>query len=184
MRTKIVEATQGLNFGKFLVGELDEKEIAHPSSIDVGKSTIRACGFGDVGRWRWVMDLQTREGIFVQFGGVAVNDLNKHQVWVCPMFEPTLVKLYEYGSAPVESLPDLIELPADVGGALYGHRRNAPWSAADCRYLNKRQARGLLVMCHRKHEYPSVVAMPSGWVCIEDGCEDWSSRELPKGSRD
>lgn len=124
MRTKILEATQGLNFGKFLVGELDDSEIGRSSSVHHGRTTLEACGFADVSGWRWVLDLQTREGVFVEMSRFGVRKLDQHQVWVCPLFEPTLHRLGELGPVPVRELPDLLELSYDEAPfELFGYRR-------------------------------------------------------------
>ncbi len=129
MKTKFIEATQsvegGPNWGKFAVSQFDEEEVLRPSVIDPTLPLLRACGWLSRGQFL-VLDLQTGEGAFFYPGGSAHADLEKHAVWVCPMFEPFLAWLYEAvkGDQPVnlDSLPSLVELPG-VPGAMYGYRR-------------------------------------------------------------
>lgn len=70
------------------------------------------------------MDFATREGAAFSPGGFAKADLEKHRLWVCPMFEPFLEWLYK------QNLVDLDKLPAkvDIEGPkqLYGYRRPGP----------------------------------------------------------
>jgi len=54
--------------------------------------------------------------------GVASADLNKHQIWVCPMFEPFLNWLYKQDVSDLDQLPSLVDL-GDVPTALFGYRR-------------------------------------------------------------
>lgn len=121
MKTRIVEATNGFNWGKFLLGQFDT-EYEFRSAVLEGSNPVR--------RWRptdvLVFDLATGEGAIFFPGGSVEYDLNmKHQIWVCPMYEPFLRWLYD------QPLPiDLDSLPASVNvdpegklSALYGRRR-------------------------------------------------------------
>lgn len=126
MRTKLIEATQGagsgFNWGKFCIALFDA-EWGHPSAIDTGSRAplLARCGWGR--EFLWVLDLQTGEGVYVQPSGSAHADLQKHRVWVCPMFEPFLQWLYaQKNPADLDSLPSLVELP-DAPAAMYGYRR-------------------------------------------------------------
>ena len=136
MRTKIIEAVQSKaepgNWGKFLVGEFDE-EWAHASQVDPDRvPLLRACGWW--GRDRlWVLDLQTGEGAYFTPGGSAKADLDKHAVWVCPLYQPFLEWLYERhrengGHLSLDDLPDVVELP-NAEFALQGYRRPGPEEA-------------------------------------------------------
>jgi len=123
MKTKIIEATNveagGFNYGKFMLGRMDG-EWGHKSAIDDK-------GYGLLGRigWTrqhlWVMDLQTGEGACFLPGGHAANDLDKHKVWVCPMFEPFLQWLYTQQLDDLDALPDLVQLEA--ASDMRGYRR-------------------------------------------------------------
>ena len=132
MRTKIIEGVQDLNvpgnWGKFLLGEPDT-EWARESAVDsIGPWPL----LGRIG-WTpehlWVLDLQTGEGAFFRPGGLASADLEKHAVWVCPLFGPFLGWLYDrYRENPrldIDDLPDVAELP-DAPFALSGYRRPGP----------------------------------------------------------
>lgn len=126
MKTAVVEVTNhptGINYGKFLVGQFDW-EWAYRSVIDDGVDLLSGRGWsrGHV----LVLDLQTGEGAIFRLGGLASADLNKHQVWVCPMFEPFLAWLYRTWDPDrdVTQLPAVVELTeAEAPSAMYGHRR-------------------------------------------------------------
>ena len=135
MKTKIIEGVQDLekpeNWGKFLVGVLDE-EWARESRISPGQPLLRACGWWGPERL-WVLDLQTGEGAYFSPGGMARADLEKHRIWVCPLYEPFLEWLYRQwnecgGKLDIDGLPDVVELP-DAEFALYGYRRPGPEEA-------------------------------------------------------
>lgn len=126
MKTKIIEVTQntvtGFNWGKMLLGRLDE-EWGHHSVVGSPSSLVRQCGWtpGHL----WVLDLQTGEGAFLRIGGSPHVDLEKHAVWVCPMYEPFLEWLYVQNLADLDALPSVVELP-DAEPAFAGYRRLGP----------------------------------------------------------
>lgn len=136
MKTKIIEAVQSKehpgNWGKFLVGVFDE-EWAYESRVDPNQTPLlRACGWWGPGRL-WVLDLQTGEGAYFGPGGFAKADLDKHRVWVCPMYSPFLEWLYERhresgGRLDIDGLPDVVELP-NAEFAFQGYRRPGPEGA-------------------------------------------------------
>jgi len=67
MKTKIIEVTNNeLNWGKFLLGEFTEEELAYRSKIDEG-FLIRGRGWGP--EHILVFDLQTGEGAWFKLGG-------------------------------------------------------------------------------------------------------------------
>jgi hypothetical protein len=137
LRTRIIEAVQSKdrpgNWGKFLVG-VPDIEWAHGSRVDpdVRVPLLSAIGWTD--RHVWVLDLQTGEGAFFRLGGFAHADLEKHRIWVCPLFEPFLEWLYgrqrDNGELGIEDLPDVVELPG-APFAFAGYRRPGP-EAAEC----------------------------------------------------
>ncbi len=133
MRTRFVEATQGvvggLNHGKFMVATFEPEEWGRRCELDrkvVGAdhSLLARCGwsFGHV----MVFDLQTGEGALFLPPGSAKADLDKHRVWVCPMFEPFLHWAWERAREDpdgwVDALPPLVELP-DAPPSMQGYRR-------------------------------------------------------------
>lgn len=145
MRTKFVETVQGLdtpaNHGKFMVALFEHGEWARPSAMDAHMGHATSL----VGRTGWthehvlVMDLETGEGAMFKPGGSPSADLDKHKVWVCPMFEPFLEWLYGHvrsvkvdlyvGEHRVEdfpvwfaTLPEIVELP-DADFEWAGYRR-------------------------------------------------------------
>jgi hypothetical protein len=73
----------------------------------------------------FVLDLQTGEGAMFRHGGFARADLNKHKIWVCPLFEPFLEWLYEQDVDVLSCLPDTVDLP-NAPFELRGYRRAGP----------------------------------------------------------
>lgn len=145
MRTTIVEATTGPqgNHGKFLVGCFDTEW----SYFSVLKSPMRAVleHEGWTADHLLVLDLATGEAALFRPGGSARDDLDKHGIWVCPMYEGFLVWLwdrYNYwvhetrgtivGPADfLKSLPSLVHLTFDEAPFSWtGYRRSGPSRAA------------------------------------------------------
>src|SRR5260370_36921520 len=119
MQTVFIEATNrkdpsnpGINWGKFLVGRFTLDEWKHRSEVALRPgllgwniSLLEAIGWSEK-HHVFVMDLQTGEGAIFRHGGDAQADLEKHQILVCPLFEPFLTWLYK------QDLSDLTKLPA------------------------------------------------------------------------
>src|SRR3990167_2708143 len=122
MQTTFIEVTNGpRNWGKFCVAKFDAAEWARRSAV-VPETTL----VGDRG-WTsdhvLVLDLQTGEGAMFLPGGLASADLEKHKIWVCPLFEPFLEWLYQQPD-PMQ-IPAHLDLP-DAEFRLAGHRRPGP----------------------------------------------------------
>lgn len=156
MRTKIIETEHGEgrgNHGKFMllrpdtewerVSLLPTLQQARPRSDEEGQVQDRlrvptpnllggVCGWGL--RHLWVLDLQTGEGACFLPGGYAVADLDKHAVWVCPMFQPFLEWLYDQDLSDLDALPDVVQLP-EAPFAFAGYRREGPGREAVAREL-------------------------------------------------
>jgi hypothetical protein len=68
---------------------------------------------GWTNKHRLVLDLQTGEGniFYAVPSGYPKADLDKHKVWVCPLFEPFLGWLYQQDLTDVTHLPDSVTLP-------------------------------------------------------------------------
>lgn len=121
MRTKIVEFTNGLLWGRFLLGRYSDEEWQRPALAAKGASPLPLLMHtGADARALWVLDLVTREGACFRPGGSVKADLEKHAVRVCPMFPVFLGWLYErpeFWREPLSflELPDLIEVPRDYG---------------------------------------------------------------------
>lgn len=131
MKTKLMEATNGpRNWGKFLIARFDV-EWEHASAVPLTfgeevRDPVRNPLLVETGwnpRSVIVFDLQTGEGARFTPGGVASYDLNKHKVWVCPLFEPFLEWLYEQNLTDLDTLPDHVDLP-DAPFAMSGYRRS------------------------------------------------------------
>ena len=124
MKFKVIEAvSEAGNWGKFGLLRFDE-EWAQRSSVS-GFSGSLLAELGWTPQHLWIMDLQTGEGAFFKPGGYAHADLEKHAVWVCPLFEPTLEKLYTMDLTDLDALPDSIVLD-NVPLQLSGYRRPGP----------------------------------------------------------
>jgi hypothetical protein len=115
-----IEDPKGPNHGKFCVGRFDAADWAVRSIFDKNASLIRLCGWPP--NFVWVFDLQTGEAAYVRPGGYARADLQKHRVWVCPMFEPFLEWLYKQDLTDLSKLPSAVALP-DAPFSFRGTRR-------------------------------------------------------------
>lgn len=71
-----------------------------------------------------VRDKLGREGCLVApwLCGDAHTDLQRHKVWVCPLFEPFIAWLYARGDVDPMTIPAHVDIP-DAAFALAGHRR-------------------------------------------------------------
>lgn len=124
MQTKFIEATNGPhNWGKFLVGRFTDDEWLRRSEVSPPTTLLAACGWDS--RHLLVVDLQTGEGGIFFPKGNARADLEKHKIWVCPLFEPFLTWLYRQNLTELNSLPALVDLP-DAPFEWSGYRRGGP----------------------------------------------------------
>lgn len=121
MKTRIIEATNGFNWGKFMLGRFEE-EYDHRSPISPDMSPMA--------RWdrnnMLVLDLATGEGAIFRIGGSVEYDLNqKHKIWVCPMYQPFLEWLYKQPHPfDLEALPAVVNVdPEGKLSSLQGYRR-------------------------------------------------------------
>lgn len=121
MKIHFIEAHDAteFNWGKFLLGKMDDAEWSYQSQVS---QTPLLAGRGWSKDHLWILDLQTGEGFYCRPGGLAVADLEKHKVWVCPMFEPFLVWLYQQDLSDISKLPSVVNL-GNVPTALQGYRR-------------------------------------------------------------
>jgi hypothetical protein len=122
MQTKFMEVTNNnQNWGKFILIRFDS-EFEQKSAF-TGRSLLREVGWdnGNI----IVFDLQTGEGARFKPGGLAVADLEKHKIWVCPMYEPFLNWLYKQDLSDLSKLPDSLDIP-DAEFAMAGYRRKGP----------------------------------------------------------
>lgn len=124
MQTHFIEASHGGtgNWGKFMLGRFTEEEWATHSALPEALDQRLLGGRGWAPFHLWVSDLQTGEGAIFRPGGLASADLEKHEIWVCPMFEPFLVWLYKQDLADLTKLPRYVEFPKAAFN-LAGYRR-------------------------------------------------------------
>lgn len=123
MLTKFIEASNGFNWGKFMVAQFAPDEWAVPSRVGPPYSLLHQRGWSPA--HVLVVDLETGEGALFRPGGLVAADLKKHRIWVCPLYEPFLEWLYLQDLTDLASLPDRVELP-DAPCALAGYRRPGP----------------------------------------------------------
>lgn len=130
MKTRFIEAEnrrdgQAFNWGKFMVAQFDAEEWERRSGVPEAESARLLLARGWTPKHLLVVDLETGEGAFFLPGGYAKADLDKHQVWVCPMFEPLLNWLYEHWAGDLEQLPALVTFDyEDAPPAMQGFRRD------------------------------------------------------------
>lgn len=124
MRTIFIEAEDEskFNFGKFMLGIFGEEEWQYDSVIDKGRRLL------DLRRWTkqhiLILDCATGEGALFLLGGNAEADLEKHRVWVCPLYQPFLTWLYKhYNENGLEGLPNYVNL-GKCETAISGYRRS------------------------------------------------------------
>jgi hypothetical protein len=126
MQTKFIETTNtdagGMNWGKFMVARFTESEWERRSEVG-GQIMLAERGWSKDNLL--VLDLQTGEGAVFKPKGYAKGDLDKHALWVCPLFEPFLGWLYEQDLTDIEKLPALVKIK-NPASALYGYRRPGP----------------------------------------------------------
>lgn len=123
MITKFIEATNGpMNWGKFMIGRFDGDEWTRKSAVDDDDRLLLWCR-GWTPEHILVFDLQTGEGAMFRPRGFAPADLNKHKIWVCPLFEPFLTWLYLQDLTDLNKLPGHIDLP-DAPFDMRGYRRS------------------------------------------------------------
>ena len=122
MKVKFIEAVEKTttNWGKFMIGRFDT-EWEYRNALD-GRNFLSSRGWGP--DHLLVLDMQTGEGAIFKPGGLASHDLNeKHQIWVCLLFEPFLNWLYKQDLTDLDKLPALVDLGQTPTG-LSGYRRN------------------------------------------------------------
>src|SRR5262245_54261454 len=109
MQTHFIEATNGpQNWGKFMLARFSTEEWAARSHVDEGRLLASR---GWQLKHLLVLDLQTDEDAIFLPGGHAHADLNKHQIWVCPLFEPFLEWLWRQDVSDIAKLPHHVDLP-------------------------------------------------------------------------
>jgi hypothetical protein len=112
MKTHIIEVTNASEFkwGKFMLMQFDSEWEYRSKLPEAGSyPLLRAIGVG-------------------RDGAMPSADLQKHRIWVCPMYEPFLEWLYQQDLSDVAKLPHLVTLgpEADRHCAMQGYRREGP----------------------------------------------------------
>lgn len=135
MISHFVEVTHGTemgNWGKFQLLQLQIEDVTYQSEVhkQMGESAplLRQIGFQR--NYIWFLDLQTLEGVAMPppNGDAATHVkyyLDKHQIWVCLLYEPFVSWFWQQGFKSIKECPPLVELP-DAPGGLHGYRRGGP----------------------------------------------------------
>lgn len=144
MITKVIEVTnKKMNWGKFLLIRFDEEWQSWKSQIDSGGFLLRALGWNK--DYLWVLDLQTGEGAFFcpSPTGLPSHDLDKHKIWVCPLYEPFLGWLYQQDLTDLGKLPAVLDLE-DAPFDFRGYRRNGPDPAGESGFCRDSATNGVI----------------------------------------
>ena len=128
MDVRFLEVTNGpRNWGKFMLARWTVDEWMKRSEVDPSELLLMGRGWSP--QHFLMLDLQTGEGAVFSPGGYAKSDLNKHKVWVCPLFEPTLQWLHDRfrehhgdGDGWWQDIPTHVDLP-DAEFQWAGYRR-------------------------------------------------------------
>ncbi len=139
MDTKFVEAAHGPaggNWGKFALCRFTPDEWSRPAQMPGAPERSLLGQLGWANDHIMVTDLATGEGAMFRPGnGLASAGLEKHQIWVCPLFEPFLEWLFHHARGNPgwwDTVPAIVWLP-EAPGALHGYRRPGPdTGAAPC----------------------------------------------------
>lgn len=121
MKTYLFEATNGMNWGKFIVG-IHDVEWGWSSNAEPDEARNALSSQGWSRRHLWVLDLATGEGALFAHGGFAPGDLNRHRIHVCILFEGFLEWLYAQDISQIEDLPRVVELP-HIEPGFHAYRR-------------------------------------------------------------
>jgi hypothetical protein len=169
VKTKVLEVTNGsFNWGKFLIGRFDG-EWSRESMVAKGQTLLSTVGW--TGSHILVVDLQTGEGAIFMPGGLASHDLEKHRVWVCPLFEPMLTWLYKQDLADIGKLPDLVDLK-DAHFEMSGYRREGPTMPAA---LEKAESKGHCSKCGGPIWKPP---QEGSYICLDCLIKDLEGRRM------
>lgn len=136
MISHFIEATNDVNYGKFLLLRFDAQERQVRTALFGYEDSESLWTFGGQRklnpRTTFVVDLQTGEGAAFGLDAMSWTELNeKHAIWVCPMYEPFLRWLCQQGldngGGDITKLPRCVQLEAET--ALFGRRRKGPPAA-------------------------------------------------------
>lgn len=121
MKIKFIEVTNNnRNWGKFLLGKFTDEWEYRSTIAGGGRSLLYEVGWTPA--HLLILDLQTGEGAIFRPGGMVKHDLDKHKIWVCPMYEPFLEWLYKQDLSDLDKLPAFLDLK-DAPFSMQGYRR-------------------------------------------------------------
>lgn len=119
MKTKIIEATDGTAYGKFMIGLYDEEWLVRPAinqtiedpALHTGMPLLRQEGWGATSFLLQDLSNPGNGSIFRHSaGGDARADVEKKNITVCWLFVETLQWLYGQSIDDLDALPSLVQL--------------------------------------------------------------------------
>lgn len=176
MKTKIIEATNGGNWGKFCLCRFDSEHQLKSSIDENNYNLLSSIGWNE--KNIWVLDMQTQEGAAFVPGGLASADLNKHKIWVCPLFEPFLKWLYLQKIDNLDDLPNMVNLHAEF--AMQGFRREGKhpeWYIAKfIPNIERCEPRNIGIIVHNIDKFTAKFIEPApDYVKDPDNYRQWLS---------
>lgn len=133
-----IETYNSFNWGKFVLLRHSPEDLHRRSALPGQENASLLYGRKWDAEGTFITDLQTGEGcVFYLDGGADEQSRllnNKHQVWVCPMFEPFVRWLADThpelarGGGDITSLPSVVELPL-APTSMAGYRREGAETA-------------------------------------------------------
>lgn len=155
MLTKIIEASSGMmgNWGRFMLMQYQDAERNYPTHYQLTTEdragrripgvpmTIWVNDYPPEHAVIWILDLITGEGATFDLEQELPEQLHRHQIWVCPLYQPFLVWLQGFVKAHRDELAPSYDklldmLPTNVGlpgipVEIHGHRRPGPSDEGD-----------------------------------------------------
>lgn len=129
MKVKFIECEDKLNWGKFQLLQWEPSDMQRQSKVREGTPLLMAVegqrvAGNDPLKAVFVRDLQTEEGATLHPAKEVdpKPQLDRHRVWVCPLFLPFARWLFANWEGDVATLPDIVELSGEVLH-LQGYRR-------------------------------------------------------------
>lgn len=119
MKTKIIEATNGVAYGKFLIGLYDDEWLVRPAinetiddpELHTGMPVLRQEGWGPSSFLFQDLSSPGNGSIFQHNGSRnAQADVDEKNITVCWLFVEVLQWLYGQSFKDLDALPALVEL--------------------------------------------------------------------------
>ena len=133
MEQVFVEVSDEANWAKILLMKFGSEDLLVRSKVSgdfllKSVDNNRRVKTGTNAEKVFVLDLQTEEGAFFfpRKEGNAKDDLESHEIWVCPLYLPFLIWLYANMPKELKEIPKLVEFPKSTHVHYQGWRRPGP----------------------------------------------------------